>query len=817
MTDGYNHDVRNDDDDNDNDLKTSYDEAELNRMAQACIHVLEVKELLRGRDLGALLFSNVMSLLRRRLRQLVRCRLDAEEDVSRHGHLVDFYKGLGCSELGPNIASGKVRYLDNADGSATYRKVPMQCVLGRVKKKKWAREGKGVKIEQVFPSVKERINKNERATTTPDCILSDSIKVSEHYDSDDSDDTGNDEASELSKTGGAFLPVDLIESSGSRVHIPNLDAVNQQEDINGRKLTLLLVQDDNDGTVEIRTTLGQKLVMDPVDGEILVATVEKSSTSRKNLKKKRRDTTLEQSLSSSRESFELNSSFSNDVTSPPSFSIPEPLSKFHLIRVPDGCKFLDGKKINGETSTDIAAKCETDVTSKDPLSPSSFPSSSSSSTSSSTSHKQLWVLRTVNLGMFLTISPCNYSCSSSSNSGGDNITTQIISDKSPVPLSFLHCTKSLSFWQANMSSLTLTSTRDTPLRCLHYRNMWEIQCVEYVKDMKNQYYDCQPSSESYSKHNKDNIFDANGKQLLDEYPRYRWDHQHRPSLGFGLSMTIQHALNLVSNLSHWPYEALSSPSLSSRLLFPSTSNKCPSIRTFCFRTAEKARVDGHPDWFQLVAILHELGRVAKVLQDSLTSNNCGCGNCNDDKCEIEKNCVNSNKMTSVSGEYDWTIASRSRIVGCPPSTGTNFNEFHCLDPDRFSQTYQSSSTGMYTAKCGIMRNANLAWTGPEYMYHVLRRAHTNLPDVALAVLRLYPLGDWYMHGKYSELEDELDTNIREYVKEFDRFRRTVRDDVFSGINDKEDNDFSDSKCQKLWNDHYHMLSVKYGCDKEMVW
>ena len=93
-------------------------------IAHAKIHVLDVKSLYRGRDLGGLLFSQAVSSLRSRYcndddeeegektditnetipvkcnkcggshhKHLydVQCTLDAEEDVTRHGKLVNFY------------------------------------------------------------------------------------------------------------------------------------------------------------------------------------------------------------------------------------------------------------------------------------------------------------------------------------------------------------------------------------------------------------------------------------------------------------------------------------------------------------------------------------------------------------------------------------------------------------------------------------------------------------------------------------------------------------------------------------------------------
>lgn len=94
-------------------------------MSEAKIHVLEVKDLYRGYDLGGLLFIEALMALERRynstvLSSGVRCLLDAEEDARRHSRLVGFYKKLGCV-VKPNA---KPQFLNNNDGE-TYRKVPM--------------------------------------------------------------------------------------------------------------------------------------------------------------------------------------------------------------------------------------------------------------------------------------------------------------------------------------------------------------------------------------------------------------------------------------------------------------------------------------------------------------------------------------------------------------------------------------------------------------------------------------------------------------------------------------------------------------------
>jgi hypothetical protein len=116
--------------------KVIYSSIPNNYIAEARVHVLSVKDLYRGFDLGGLLFSEAMHCLKNRYYDdaeekvelnsncSVRCQLDAEEDIQRHNKLVCFYEQLGCHVN----SSKKVVYINNNDGE-TYRKVPMEIEL----------------------------------------------------------------------------------------------------------------------------------------------------------------------------------------------------------------------------------------------------------------------------------------------------------------------------------------------------------------------------------------------------------------------------------------------------------------------------------------------------------------------------------------------------------------------------------------------------------------------------------------------------------------------------------------------------------------
>ena len=95
---------------------------------QARIHVLEVKPLHRGCDLGGLLVAEAMQALHRRFPgRTIQCFLDAEEEDDRHGKLIGFYHRLGFG-VKPNA---RIQYLNNTgnDGE-NYRKIPMVVVSG---------------------------------------------------------------------------------------------------------------------------------------------------------------------------------------------------------------------------------------------------------------------------------------------------------------------------------------------------------------------------------------------------------------------------------------------------------------------------------------------------------------------------------------------------------------------------------------------------------------------------------------------------------------------------------------------------------------
>mmetsp|Transcript_19896 Transcript_19896/g.29443 ORF Transcript_19896/g.29443 Transcript_19896/m.29443 type:complete len:657 (-) Transcript_19896:216-2186(-) len=235
-------------------------------------------------------------------------------------------------------------------------------------------------------------------------------------------------------------------------------------------------------------------------------------------------------------------------------------------------------------------------------------------------------------------------------------------------------------------------------------------------------------------------------------------------------LSFREALDLVKTIPAHPF---------------TVGQRSPSIRTVCYKTAEAARNAGQPDWVQFIALTHLLGSAVTVLNKG------------------------RNPDSDDNSDYDWTIASRTRIVGCPAPECATFGEFRHLNPDERNPNYSRSPQGMYNLHCGLDQTL-LTWTGPEYMYHMLAKNDICIPEEGLAMLRLFSLGDWHAHGEYSHLQSIADEQgLLPFVSEFDDLRRSVPPTV---------SDLTDEECDDLYETHYEYIVEKYVIpDEPILW
>jgi len=310
----------------------------------------------------------------------------------------------------------------------------------------------------------------------------------------------------------------------------------------------------------------------------------------------------------------------------------------------------------------------------------------------------------------------------------------------------LSSTKIPSFWQANKSNLTLVCTRDTPPRRMHYRQKWLTQTVEYVRTMRETY------------------------------------------LSFQLGcMGLRTALDTIAtSIPCRPF-----------CLVEDEEQECPSLRSLCYRTAEEARRSGQPDWVQLVALLHDMGRVVAWLDARASA------------ATTTKTEPTSYSCSAEDG-LDWTIASRSRIVGCAAPNQATFSEFRHLNSDESDARY-STLEGMYHPHIGL-DHTWLNWTGPEYMYHMLQRNGCTIPEEGMSMLRYFSLGDWHEHDEYATLTNEDDEDVKYFVSDFDRMRRRAWKKC-----GERTGDLSDKECEALWEGYYAAIADKYNCGGDLKW
>ncbi|MGZ0174783.1 MAG: inositol oxygenase family protein [Planctomycetales bacterium] len=101
------------------------------------------------------------------------------------------------------------------------------------------------------------------------------------------------------------------------------------------------------------------------------------------------------------------------------------------------------------------------------------------------------------------------------------------------------------------------------------------------------------------------------------------------------------------------------------------------------QTAERIRSDGHPRWFILTGLIHDLGKVLWLW-----------------------------------GEPQWSVVGDTFPVGCQFSRSIVFSEFFEDNPDRRVSEYQTE-LGIYEPGCGL-DHVLMSWGHDEYFYHVAR-------------------------------------------------------------------------------------------------
>jgi len=147
------------------------------------------------------------------------------------------------------------------------------------------------------------------------------------------------------------------------------------------------------------------------------------------------------------------------------------------------------------------------------------------------------------------------------------------------------------------------------------------------------------------------------------------------------------------------------------------------------QSAEAIRRDGHPRWFIVVGLIHDLG-----------------------------------KILCLWGEPQWAVVGDTFPVGCAYSDRVVFPEFFAGNPDAAVPAYQTPC-GIYEEGCGL-HSLHLSWGHDEYLYHVVR---DYLPPEALAMIRFHSFYAAHRESAYAHLLDRDDLQLLEWVRQFNPY------------------------------------------------
>jgi inositol oxygenase len=144
------------------------------------------------------------------------------------------------------------------------------------------------------------------------------------------------------------------------------------------------------------------------------------------------------------------------------------------------------------------------------------------------------------------------------------------------------------------------------------------------------------------------------------------------------------------------------------------------------QTAEAIRRDGHPRWFIVTGLIHDLGKVLCLF-----------------------------------GEPQWAVVGDTFPVGCAFSDKVVYPEFFVDNLDSRVPAYQTPC-GIYEEGCGLDR-VHLSWGHDEYLYQVVK---DYLPDEALAMIRYHSFYPAHQDGAYTHLMNDRDRELFAWVRAF---------------------------------------------------
>jgi len=187
-----------------------------------------------------------------------------------------------------------------------------------------------------------------------------------------------------------------------------------------------------------------------------------------------------------------------------------------------------------------------------------------------------------------------------------------------------------------------------------------------------------------------------------------------------------------------------------------------------FQTAEGIRKDDQPDWMQFVGLAHDVGKIIHLK-----------GGVAED---------------GTSMDTQWGIVGDTYFTGCQIPDTIVFPEFNVLNAD-MSDARFNSTHGVYTPGMGF-RNAVPSFGHDEYLYRLFKHNKIDIPEQGYYMLRYHSLYPWHKEGSYEWLEDDMDKEMKPWVKLFNKY------DLYTKENTKLD--------EALMRERYDPIVQKYA-------
>lgn len=147
------------------------------------------------------------------------------------------------------------------------------------------------------------------------------------------------------------------------------------------------------------------------------------------------------------------------------------------------------------------------------------------------------------------------------------------------------------------------------------------------------------------------------------------------------------------------------------------------------QTAEAIRADGHPRWFILTGLIHDLG-----------------------------------KILCLWGEPQWAVVGDTFPVGCAYSDKIVYPEYFDANPDAHEPELMTEY-GIYNEACGLDM-VHLSWGHDEYMYRVTKNY---LPEPAQYMIRYHSFYAAHKEGAYGHLMNYRDQQMFKWVRAFNPY------------------------------------------------